>query len=40
MTTTITAWMNGSLLPAERAAVPILDHGLLYGDGVFEGIRY
>jgi branched-chain amino acid aminotransferase len=36
----ITTWMNGSLVPVERAAVSILDHGLLYGDGVFEGIRY
>jgi len=25
--------------PADVAAVSVLDHGLLYGDGVFEGIR-
>ncbi|MGC1511412.1 MAG: branched-chain-amino-acid transaminase [Acidimicrobiales bacterium] len=33
-------WLNGSLIPAAEASVPVLDHGLLYGDGVFEGIRF
>ncbi|MEW6332213.1 MAG: branched-chain-amino-acid transaminase [Pseudomonadota bacterium] len=33
-------WLNGELLPARAACVPVLDHGLLYGDGVFEGIRF
>ncbi len=33
-------WLDGRLLPLERASVPVLDHGLLYGDGVFEGIRF
>jgi len=32
-------WMNGQLVPASQAAVSVYDHGLLYGDGVFEGIR-
>ncbi len=32
-------WMNGELVPKERAMVPLHDHGLLYGDGLFEGIR-
>jgi len=32
-------WMNGQLVPAENAAIGVYDHGLLYGDGVFEGIR-
>ncbi len=32
-------WMDGQLIPAEQASVSIFDHGLLYGDGVFEGIR-
>ena len=32
-------WMNGNLVPPERASVSVFDHGLLYGDGVFEGIR-
>lgn len=32
-------WLNGELVPADRAAISVFDHGLLYGDGVFEGIR-
>lgn len=32
-------WQNGQILPAEQASICVLDHGLLYGDGVFEGIR-
>ncbi len=32
-------WFNGKLVPASQAAVSVYDHGLLYGDGVFEGIR-
>ena len=32
-------WMNGKLVPASQANVSVYDHGLLYGDGVFEGIR-
>ncbi len=32
-------WLNGELVPREKAAVSVYDHGLLYGDGVFEGIR-
>ncbi len=33
-------WLNGSLVPAAEAKVSVFDHGLLYGDGVFEGIRF
>jgi branched-chain amino acid aminotransferase len=32
--------MNGRITSAAEARVSIFDHGLLYGDGVFEGIRY
>lgn len=32
-------WVNGRLLPKSQAMVSVYDHGLLYGDGVFEGIR-
>ncbi|MEW6547337.1 MAG: branched-chain-amino-acid transaminase [Bacillota bacterium] len=32
-------YFNGKLVPAEEARVSVFDHGLLYGDGVFEGIR-
>lgn len=33
-------WLNGSLVDPNSAAVSVFDHGLLYGDGVFEGIRF
>ena len=32
-------WVNGSLVPKNQATISVWDHGLLYGDGVFEGIR-
>ncbi len=32
--------MNGRITDAAEARVSIFDHGLLYGDGVFEGIRF
>ncbi|MCL2641135.1 MAG: branched-chain-amino-acid transaminase [Phycisphaerales bacterium] len=32
-------WFNGSIVPASQASISVYDHGLLYGDGVFEGIR-
>ncbi|MGB3920638.1 branched-chain-amino-acid transaminase [Methanothrix sp.] len=32
-------YLDGEFVPAERAAVSVFDHGFLYGDGVFEGIR-
>ena len=32
-------WMDGELRDAAQASVSVFDHGLLYGDGVFEGIR-
>ena len=32
-------WMNGKLVAPEQATVSIFDHGVLYGDGVFEGLR-
>ncbi len=33
-------WINGRVMPLEQARIPVTDHGLLYGDGVFEGIRF
>jgi len=33
-------WMNGRIIKASEATVSVFDHGLLYGDGVFEGIRF
>jgi len=32
-------YLNGKLVEREAATVSVFDHGLLYGDGVFEGIR-
>ncbi|MBN2270686.1 MAG: branched-chain-amino-acid transaminase [Sedimentisphaerales bacterium] len=32
-------WLDGKLLDQADAKVSVFDHGLLYGDGVFEGIR-
>lgn len=32
-------YLNGKYVPEGRAVVSVFDHGLLYGDGVFEGIR-
>jgi len=32
-------YMNGAFVPRDEAKVSVFDHGFLYGDGVFEGIR-
>lgn len=32
-------YIDGAFLDKERATVSVFDHGLLYGDGIFEGIR-
>jgi branched-chain amino acid aminotransferase len=34
-----TIWLDGKWYNRETASVSVYDHGLLYGDGVFEGIR-
>ena len=36
---TLKIWLNGKLVDEADAKISVLDHGLLYGDGVFEGIR-
>lgn len=33
-------WMDGEIKPALEVKVSVYDHGLLYGDGIFEGIRF
>ncbi len=33
-------YLDGQMLPEADARVSVFDHGLLYGDGVFEGIRF
>ena len=35
----IKIYLDGQLVPASEAKVSVYDHGFLYGDGVFEGIR-
>jgi len=35
----LVTYVNGEFLPKEEAKVSVYDHGFLYGDGVFEGIR-
>jgi len=32
-------YMDGKWVPQAKASISIFDHGVLYGDGVFEGIR-
>ncbi|MBI5144326.1 MAG: branched-chain-amino-acid transaminase [Candidatus Omnitrophica bacterium] len=32
-------YLNGKLVDKDKAIISVFDHGLLYGDGVFEGIR-
>jgi branched-chain amino acid aminotransferase len=36
---TPTIWLDGKWCDRNSAVVSVYDHGLLYGDGVFEGIR-
>jgi branched-chain amino acid aminotransferase len=35
----ILVWVNGELLPRERAVVSVFDAGFVLGDGVWEGLR-
>ncbi len=34
-----TYWLDDRIVDERDAVLPVLDHGLLYGDGLFEGIR-
>jgi len=36
---TVLVWLNGALVPREKAVVSVLDAGFLMGDGVWEGLR-
>ena len=36
----LTIYIDGQYLPEHDAKVSVFDHGLLYGDGIFEGIRF
>jgi branched-chain amino acid aminotransferase len=35
----ILVWVNGALVPRERAVVSVFDSGFVLGDGVWEGLR-
>ena len=37
--TSLKVYINGKLYDKEDAKISVYDHGLLYGDGVFEGMR-
>ena len=32
-------WLNGKFVPKSQAMISVFDHGVLYGDGCFEGIK-
>ncbi len=32
-------WIDGGVVEGNEARIPVVDHGLLYGDGIFEGLR-
>lgn len=40
MNTKALCWINQEIKPAAEATVSVFDHGLLYGDGIFEGLRF
>ncbi|MGD1979710.1 MAG: branched-chain-amino-acid transaminase [Akkermansiaceae bacterium] len=33
-------WLDGEIVDEADAKISVFDHGLLYGDGIFEGIRF
>jgi len=37
--TGLTVYVDGAYVDAADARISVFDHGLLYGDGVFEGMR-
>ena len=32
-------YVNGTIAPADKAVIPVYDHGFLYGEGVYETLR-
>ncbi len=32
-------WIDEQIVDGKEARIPVVDHGLLYGDGIFEGLR-
>ncbi len=35
----VKVYIDGKWYPKSKAVISVFDHGFLYGDGVFEGIR-
>ena len=35
----LVVYVDGEWFPKSSASISVYDHGMLYGDGVFEGIR-
>ncbi len=33
-------YLDGKIVPQSEAKISVFDHGILYGDGIFEGIRF
>ena len=33
-------YIDGEYFDKKNAKISVFDHGLLYGDGIFEGIRF
>ncbi|MGC6464159.1 MAG: branched-chain-amino-acid transaminase [Akkermansiaceae bacterium] len=33
-------WLDGKIVDESEAKISVFDHGVLYGDGIFEGIRF
>ena len=40
MSDALKIWLDGKLVDQADAKISVFDHGLLYGDGIFEGIRF
>lgn len=40
MSDSLKIWLDGNLVDQAEAKLSVFDHGLLYGDGIFEGIRF
>ena len=35
-----TFYLNGQYVPREQALIPVEDRGFIFGDGIYEGVRY
>jgi branched-chain amino acid aminotransferase len=40
MSKALKIWLDGNIVDQQDAKISVFDHGLLYGDGIFEGIRF